>query len=619
MKFLKNDTVTNILKFCIKHFLIILSVLLLSILLGIGLMVLTVMPTDIRLISILLTDIKLMALNILPLFAVMMAIYYLSGRVWIGFLSTGILFFIIAEVNRFKMFYRDDPFIYEDISLIKEAGKLLESYRLFLDAVSVIFLVALILGTVVCFFLSKYARFKNIPGRALGFIIMITVLITSTNSLYFGNDAIYNQLWHVEFGSPWKSSDNYMSRGVVYSFIRSMSISSVVEPWGYDEEAAKAVYEQYETIPLPEDKKVHIISIMLEAYADFSEFENIEFNKDPYFHFHKLQEEGYGGKLYTNAFGGNTIQTERSFLMGISNPNVFQKNTLSYVRYFKDNGYYTEAMHPYYGWFYNRNNINTYIGFDSFLYYENFFKDIDYSSLTESLYYGFLSDGDFYKYIEDGFEKAVANDQKYFNFSVTYQNHGPYPTDSITSEEVLVRKDEYPEDMYNSANNYFYGISRADLAISRLRQFVDEQTEPVLLIFFGDHKPALDNAVYHMFKMNTYFDTAIGAENYFSTPYVFYANSAAKEALGKDFEEEGTTISPMFLMNELFDYIGLQGSAYMNYMSSVKKEYDVINHVYCAKNGEYTLRSEIEDKALFDERQFIEYYMKNLPVKTAGS
>lgn len=618
MSFLKNDTAANLLNFFMKHILASCVLFILSILLGTGLMVLTVMPTDLRLINILLTDIKLMALNILPLFVIMTAVYYISGRVWIGFLTTGTLFFIVAEINRFKLFYRDDPFVFEDVTLFKEAGKLLESYRLFLDAESVIFLIALALGTVLCFFMSRYFRFENIFGRVLGFAAAVTVLSVSFNSLYFKNDSIYNELWHEEFGSVWKVSDSYMSRGVVYSFIRSMSISSVTEPYGYNEEEAGIIYGQYEDIPLPEDKRVHIISIMLEAFGDFGGYDNIEFNEDPYYHFRQLQDQSYSGKLFTNTFGANTIQTERAFLMGASSPNVFKKNTLSYVRYFKDNGYYTEAMHPYYGWFYDRNYINSYIGFDSYLCYENFFRDVDYSSLMESMYYDFLSDIDFYEYIKAGYEKAVSEGKKYFNFSVTYQNHGPYPAVSVADKEILKKNDGYAQDLYDIANNYFFGVSRTDLGISRIRQFVDEQSEPVVLILFGDHKPALGDEVYLMLGINTDLDTVSGAENYYTTPYVFYANEAAKETFGKDFIEEGTTISPMFLMNELFDYAGLRGSAYMNYMSLVKKSYDVINPAYCAVNGEFILRNEIDDNTLLYERQYVEYYMKNISLEVGS-
>ena len=71
----------------------------------------------------------------------------------------------------------------------------------------------------------------------------------------------------------------------------------------------------------------------------------------------------------------------------------------------------------------------------------------------------------------------------------------------------------------------------------------------------------------------------------------------------------------MFLMNELFDYIGIKGPAYLNYMSDVKKEYDVVHHTFCVNDGEFMARWMIQDVSLFNQRQNIEYYMKNIQVK----
>ena len=52
-------------------------------------------------------------------------------------------------------------------------------------------------------------------------------------------------------------------------------------------------------------------------------------------------------------------------------------------------------MHPIYGWFYNRRNVNDYLGFQNFDYYEN-----KYSKIQEA----FLSDMEF-DYIIEGYEK----------------------------------------------------------------------------------------------------------------------------------------------------------------------------------------------------------------------
>ena len=54
-----------------------------------------------------------------------------------------------------------------------------------------------------------------------------------------------------------------------------------------------------------------------------------------------------------------------------------------------------------------------------------------------------------------------------------------------------------------------------------------------------------------------------GFYNYFSTPYLIYANKAAKAALGQDFTGEGGDISPCFLMERLFDACGWTGDRFM--------------------------------------------------------
>ena len=254
---------------------------------------------------------------------------------------------------------------------------------------------------------------------------------------------------------------------------------------------------------------------------------------------------------------------------------------------------------------------------DSFLNYENTFGNIASETLKEETYYDMISDTDLFEYIKSSFENTVSRGEKYFNFTVTYQNHGPYHTYPITDKVILKNKDYYDEELYNEANNYFYGISKTDAALANLVEYIDSRSEPVVLILFGDHMPGLSDNCYNMLGANIDLLTFEGAENYFETPYIFYANQAAKDALGKDFDEEGETISPMFLMNELFGYLEIQGPAYLNYMSDVKEELDVINHSYCAKDGEFLFRWNMTDVAILNERQNIEYYLKNLQVKSS--
>ena len=55
--------------------------------------------------------------------------------------------------------------------------------------------------------------------------------------------------------------------------------------------------------------------------------------------------------------------------------------------------------------------------------------------------------------------------------------------------------------------------------------------------------------------------TQEGFYNYFSTPYLIYANKAARESLGQDFRGDGGDISPCFLMDKLFFECGWTATA----------------------------------------------------------
>lgn len=395
--------------------------LFLSIILGMVIVILTVIPSDFRLIKALVSDRLLLAVNIWPIFCVMFLLYFLCNSIGGSFVGTGLLFMVVAEVNRFKITFRDDPFVFADVLLAAEAKEMTKKYQLFLDKATFCAIIILVLVAVGSFWLLKI-KIKHISSRVIGIVSVVAIFGMLYSPIYF-NSAIYDGMWHAEFGNIWKESNQYMSRGLVYSFLRSIPNAVNVPPEGYLEKESEEKLDNYQTVELAENKKVNVISIMLEAYNDFSKFEQIEFAENPYKTFHEIQENSYSGKLYTDIFAGGTIQTERSFLTGYSGQIKSKKNTESFVRYFKSQGYYTEAMHPGFGWFYDRKNIDEYLGFDSFVCYENKFQQAAEKLSAEERYGSFLKDIDFFDYIIKGYEEAKKKKQNYFHFSVTYQNH----------------------------------------------------------------------------------------------------------------------------------------------------------------------------------------------------
>ncbi|MFK5283635.1 hypothetical protein ACI3PL_29080, partial [Lacticaseibacillus paracasei] len=81
---------------------------------------------------------------------------------------------------------------------------------------------------------------------------------------------------------------------------------------------------------------------------------------------------GMAGQLTTTIFGGGTIDTERKVLTGFSDMSPINGMTNSFVHYFNEQNYITRFMHPGDAWFYNRQNIDRYLGFQKTLFRDNY-------------------------------------------------------------------------------------------------------------------------------------------------------------------------------------------------------------------------------------------------------
>lgn len=544
----------------------------------------------------------LVFMNFVPIFLLMCFVYLISNRLWFAYLLTSLIFTAIGIVNKLKLTYRDDPFVFIDIKLAKESLKMAKTYDLGLSTRVIVMILGIIgIGIVLKMFFQPKIRAKNTRIALILFLGILSVFIFKG---YYFDPRVYAELGDKETINVWIDSQIYQSKGLVYPFIYSIRDLKTHPPQGYKEDKAKEILNKNSYKDIPANTKVNIISVMLEAYNDFSEFENVDLNVDIYKEFHKLQKESIHGKLVTNVFAGGTIDTERAFLTGYnSHPGYFTK-TNSFVRYLKEQGYRTEAMHPITGSFYNRRNINEYLGFDKYDHYDNKYYEVQSS---------YLMDIDFFDFIIEGFENSKKDNVPYFNFSVTYQNHGPYSDEKHWDTQYLVKKAHYSESDYNIINNYMEGINKTDAALKKLFDYFRNEEEPVIIVVFGDHNPWLgkDNSVYKMLDIDLDLENIEGFKNYYQTPYLIWGNSGAKKVLNKELIGESRTISPNFLMSELFDCLGWEGNEYMQYITNMKKGFDVNHKMYFRENGEFTKELSGENKKIWQEFKNIEYYLSN--------
>ena len=546
----------------------------------------------------------LVALNLLPPVVLMALLYGLSGRAWLAYALTSLPVLGLAAGNAYKMFFRDDPVIAADLLLLGEAGNMAGKYQLFLFGK-----LAAALG---CALVSALLLARLAGGRPLGRfragIAGTALACAAALSPLYASDQVYQDNANEEHINKWSVTQQYVSRGLLYPFLHSVKDAFPRPPEGYDQREAEGWLAQYEDAAIPEDKKVNLVGIMLEAFTDFSQFEEIQFSQDVYAVWHALEQEGYSGSLLANIFAGGTVNTERAFLTGVGDGNYdYRGDAPSYVRYLKGQGYRATGSHPSYNWFYNRQNVNAYLGFDSYRFTEDYFGPV----------YGadpVLNDDGFLPDLTRTVLEQLEQDAPLFSFSVTYQGHGPYGDRECWWGE--------PEDFFTNPglddasryilSNYLGSVMATQRHLADMVDAFRASDEPIVLVVFGDHKPWLGNgnSVYHALGVTLDQDSQEGFYNYWSTPYLIWANGAAKAALGRDVRGKGPDISPCFLMNVLFEQLGWTGDAYMQAVDPCRAELPVI-HSHGARltaAGELTAQLPPEQKELARRFLCLSYY-----------
>ena len=539
-----------------------------------------------------LTNPYITGLNLLPTVLLSLLLYLLLNRAVWSFVGTHLITVGLTLVHYFKMTFRGDALIAEDLALVTESKKMLETYELFVDAYMLRYFVLAGIGALLALFLG--GRFRKKAPRLLAAVVLCaacTALVpTYTSELYYNEKTANNSGIN-----PWSETQVYVSKGFVYPFLHTVPSAFHPAPDGYNADEAAAVLDGYTDAAIPPDKAVNIVAVMLEAYNDLSRFDKLTFVNDVYGKYRELEAMGYSGTLVTDIFAGDTRISEREFLTGLpySRLDNFIANSNSYVWYLRQNGYTTEGSHPCYAWFYNRENINKKLGFERYFFSENYYRPITGGDITY--------DARLFPLMYEVYQTRDRT-KPYFSFSITYQGHGPYEDETRYFAEPFVANPGVSASAEAILNNYLNSQKETTDMLYAFVQDMLATEEPLVLVFFGDHKPWMGNngSVYAEYGINMDVSTEEGFLNYYGTRYLILANDAAKAVTGNEFSGEGETVSASFLMNKVFELCGYKGSAYMQYTTDLAAKYPVIHRTDAYTEAE---------KQTFDRVSY--YYRKN--------
>ena len=550
-------------------------------------------------------------LNTLPVFFSIMFVFLICNQLWIGISITSILVIVLSLINYFKLLFRDDPLLVEDLTLFSEMKNMTGRYKIHINRDMILWILGMTVVIFVVWKLRKIIKIEMQIRTRIISVIMIVLCGIGCMNRFILNDEYYQKTENIALINRWGSTQQFISRGFIYPFLYSSKDAGMKKPDGYNKKEIENSLKDIKEDDIPGDKKVNIIAIMMEAYGDFSVYPQIEFDSenDPYAAFNRIKEISYYGNLLTDIFAAGTVRTERRFITGADAYPSLRKNTYSYARYFTDQGYCVEGSHPCYSWFYNRINVNDHLGFSKYDFYESRYSELANGEIA--------GDNVLFPELYKDLKNSIDDGIPYFNLSVTYQNHGPYSTEQLYDTSYVIKQEDYTDDEYNILNNYLSGIKNTGEELEKLIEEIESLDEPCVLVAFGDHKPWLGegNSVYEMLGINLDVSTLEGFYNYYATPYIMYANDAAKQITGNQFVGEGVDLAPNYLMNELFEKLGYDRPAFMKITDSVRKTITAHSGNVFMENGEVVDALSDEDQNMWDQYKKYEYYFMNQKVK----
>lgn len=495
------------------------------------------------------SEIKLLNLGIVILLEVAMYVFW--HNVGTCFAVTSVFCCVLAIVNELKMNARGEAFTFSDIAVAKEALLVAGNYDLKLSSIDWQVILLILVMTVILILFKKSDVRSGIHGKkifiriAAGFLC-IGILIGVCRNMGDIMAAVKNGGEHVYVVSQY-----YNQNGFLVGFART-TFNQVQAPENYSRQTVDAIYD---SVNMKTDiaETPNIIFVMNESLYDVSVLDGVKLNRDPLAELRKLQEKYTYGTFVSPSYGGGTCNVEFEVLTGCPMDEV-GLSTLPYSEMLhheidslaclmNENGYYSVAVHPNTGTYFNRRNVYRYMGFQ-----EVFFTEEMGELPTEGQYAG---DQELYERVIDLYEEK--GDKPFFAYVITMQNHGGYEYQYDESGIEVSEGGSCGNE--RALQTYCNLVDSSVEAFQYLIRYFETVDRPTVIVMFGDHSPNVMGSFEYSAEL------LLGASSiplYRTTPLVVYYN------YDLPYEDWGY-INGYNLASKVMDYCGISMDSFWAY------------------------------------------------------
>ena len=345
---------------------------------------------------------------------------------------------------------------------------------------------------------------------------------------------------------------------------------------------------------------------MNESFTDLDYLEHVELTEEPIPKFKALEDNCIKGTLISSIFGGGTPNSEFEMLTGntmaflpdgmISYQQLIDSPIPTIPSHLKNYGYSNTAIHLYRPEYFSRNRIYPLLGFDRFINETNSNVEIELIRNDEKEIQGdYALDRCSFESIKKVTEE---NNDPYFTFCVTIQNHGGY---WHWFQDIMVTNA-----FSDYANDYASIIRITDDEFEKMLDYYSNVDEPTIIVMYGDHQPNLFDDFYNSIWEG--YDYTEDEKRYMKAkvPFVVWANYDIEEA-------EMGEMSINYLGPLVMKTAGLPMSDYFNYLNGLREDVPVISTAgFVDKSGRlFTNPNDSEYADRIKEYEYLQYnYLK---------
>lgn len=453
--------------------------------------------------------------NTMIIFATLVIASIFKRRLFVFTVIT-IFWLIIGIVNGVILTQRMTPFTVKDLSILDDGITIVTNYlstaQIVMAAAGVVFAIGLLV------LLYIKGPKKALPVKWKRNLIGIVIVIGATfgmTSYMIGSGKVETFFGNLAYA--------YRDYGVVYCFTNTWLNTGISKPEGYSEESILDIFSQEELgddnamllEQKDEDEKhPNIVFLQLESFIDPMTIESIGLDKEACPNFRKLVENYPSGQLTVPACGAGTANVEFEVMSGLSvkffgpgeypYKSVLKEKTLETIAYdLKSLGYSTHAIHNHRAVFYNRNTVFANMGMDTF-------TSIEYMNNVEKTPKNWAKDDVLVECMLDALKSTQQRDMIY---TISVQGHGKYPSEQVLSDPEVKVTSAPTEELKWKFEYYVNQIYEMDQFIGKLVEEFEKYDEPIVLVMYGDHIPAIDLAEEDLENGNLY-----------GTEYVIWSN-----------------------------------------------------------------------------------------------